>query len=195
MTVPASSPNIGAGAIVEGENMLTMLANHASTATFISTKLLKWLLTPEPTTSQINTIAGVWRATKGDIKLVVRAILNDGWMSAAPAKFKRPFHFLVSAMRATAPTVTATTTMNNQLRTLGQQLFFWDTPDGYPDTVEYWSGNIQPRWSFANLASTLVTQTVINTAPYGGSAATVVDKIESGFLSAARWRSPRAPRS
>jgi hypothetical protein len=78
--------------------------------------------------------------------------------------------------------VTATTTMNNQLRTLGQQLFFWETPDGYPDTVEYWSGNIQPRWSFANLASTLTLQTVISTAPYGTSAAAVVDKIESDFF-------------
>ena len=42
--------------------------------------------------------------------------------------------------------------MNNQLNKLGQQLFTWDTPDGYPDKIEYWAGNIVPRWSFAHLA-------------------------------------------
>ena len=40
--------------------------------------------------------------------------------------------------------------MNGQLDNLGQQLFAWDTPDGYPDKIEYWAGNIVPRWSFAN---------------------------------------------
>ena len=43
---------------------------------------------------------------------------------------------------------------NNQLNNLGQPLFSWDTPDGYPDKVEYWAGNIVPRWNYANVAST-----------------------------------------
>ena len=45
--------------------------------------------------------------------------------------------------------------MNNisrQVTTLGQQPFVWQTPDGYPDTVEYWAGNILTRWNFASTA-------------------------------------------
>ena len=184
VTIPASSRDVGAGAIQEGEQMIAMLASHPSTATFIATKLLKWLLTPEPSAAQISTIAGVFRATKGDIRLVVRAILNQSWVSQAPAKFKRPFHFVVSALRATQPSVTSLANINQtQLRNVGQQLFFWDTPDGYPDTVEYWSGNIQPRWSFANSFASTTSQTAIDTTPYlSGTADAAIDKIQNDFF-------------
>lgn len=183
VTIPASASSTGSAAIAEGEQMLDVLINHPSTGKFISTKLLKWLLTPEPTPTQVRTIASVWRATKGDIKLVVRAILNEGWMMTAPRKFKRPFHFLVSTIRATQATVTSLANMNGQVRTLGQQLFFYETPDGYPDTTEFWSGNMPPRWSFANTLVGLTTQTVVDTAPYlAGTTAAAIDKIQTDFF-------------
>ncbi len=73
--------------------------------------------------------------------------------------------------------------MNNQVRTLGQQLFFFETPDGYPDTTEFWSGNMPPRWTFANTLANATSQTVIDTAPYlGGSTAAAIDKIERDFF-------------
>src|SRR5581483_1570759 len=112
VAIPAGSPSLGADGIKEGEQIIDFLCNHPSTATFISTKLLKWLLTPEPTQSQINTIAGVFRATGGDLKLVVRAILNQGWVTAAPVKFKRPFHYLVSALRGSNAVITNTAAIN-----------------------------------------------------------------------------------
>jgi uncharacterized protein (DUF1800 family) len=183
VTIPAAAPSTGSAAIAEGEQMLDVLINHPSTGKFISTKLLKWFLTPEPTATQVRAISAVWRATRGDIKLVVRAILNEGWMMTAPRKFKRPFHYLVSALRATQPTVTSLATMNSQVRTLGQQLFFYETPDGYPDTTEYWSGNMPPRWSFANTLVGLTNQTVIDTAPYlAGSQAGAIDRIQADFF-------------
>jgi uncharacterized protein (DUF1800 family) len=183
VTIPAAATSTGSAAIAEGEQMLDLLINHPSTGKFISTKLLKWLLTPEPTASQVRTISNVWRVTKGDIKLVVRAILNEGWMMTAPRKFKRPFHFLVSTLRATQPNVTSLAQMNSQVRTMGQQLFFYETPDGYPDTAEYWSGNIPPRWNFANTLVGLTTQTVVDTAPYlAGSQAAAIDRIQNDFF-------------
>jgi uncharacterized protein (DUF1800 family) len=185
VTIPAGSPSLGQAGMLEGEQMIAMLAAHPSTATFIATKLLKWLLTPEPTASQISTIAGVWRATRGDIKLVVRAILNQSWVSTAPAKFKRPYHFLVSAIRATQPSVTSMSSMNSQLSKVGQQLFMWDTPDGYPDTVEYWNGNIVPRWAFGTTLANSNSQTTlaVNTAPYlAGTADAAIDLIQTQFF-------------
>jgi uncharacterized protein (DUF1800 family) len=183
VTIPAAPTSTGSAAINEGEQMLDVLINHKSTATFIATKLLKWLLTPEPSSAQIRAVASVFRATKGDIRLTVRAVLNDAWISAAPLKFKRPFHYLVSALRATQPTVTSLATMNNQVRVLGQQLFFFETPDGYPDSLEYWSGNMPPRWTFANTLAGLASQTVVATAPYlATSTVAAVDKIQSDFF-------------
>ena len=100
--------------------------------------------------AQIATIASVYRATGGDIKAMIRAILNDAWLPTAPMKFKRPFHYpRVRRLRSTNPTVDHDdASFNGQLNNLGQQLFAWETPDGYPDKIEYWSGNIVPRWSY-----------------------------------------------
>jgi uncharacterized protein (DUF1800 family) len=155
VTIPAGSPSLGQDGVKEGETIIDVLLNHPSTAKFIATKMLKWLLTPNPSDAQIQTISAVYRATKGDIKSMVRAILNDEWVTNSPLKLKRPFHYLVSSLRGAAPNVNTITTMSNQLTALGQPLFAWDTPDGYPDKAEYWAGNILPRWNFAVTASNM----------------------------------------
>jgi len=184
VTIPASPTSTGAAAIAEGEQIIDMLCNHPNTATFISTKLLKWLLTPEPTAQQIATVSGVFRATKGDIKLVVRAILNSGWVATAPLKFKRPFHYLVSAIRSSNAVVANTTTMIGQLNNLGQPLFQWETPDGFPDLFEFWSGNLMTRWQFASTASSLRTgQIIVDSAPYlTGTTDAAIDLMNTNFF-------------
>jgi uncharacterized protein (DUF1800 family) len=185
VTIPAGSPSLGAAGVQEGETIMAMLANHPSTMQFIATKLLQWLLTPEPTAEQVTAIADVYAATGGDIALMVRAILNEGWMSTAPAKFKRPFHFLVSSLRAANPAVASVTALNGQLSFLGQGLFFWQTPDGYPDTVDYWSGNIVPRWEYANTLANYRTAATVNlsTVPYlAGTTDAAISLIQANFF-------------
>jgi uncharacterized protein (DUF1800 family) len=175
----------GAAGINEGEQVLNILADHSSTARFIATKMLKWLLDPNPTDAQVTTVASVYKATGGDIKSMIRVILNDTWLPAAPMKLKRPFHFLASALRSTNPAVTTMTAMNNQLNAMGHLSYIWDTPDGYPDKIEYWAGNIVPRWAFAlalaNLNST--TTIVVDTKPYlAGSADAAIEMINLNFF-------------
>ena len=185
VTIPAGSPSIGADGIKEGEQILDMLVHHPSTARFIATKMLKWLLTPTPSETQIGAIAAVYRATGGDIKAMVRAILNDSWLPAAPMKLKRPFHYLVSAMRSTNPNVASMSPLNAQLGVLGQSLFSWDTPDGYPDKIEYWAGNIVPRWSFGTTMSTYKSTTAlaVDTTQYlAGSPDAAIDLIDQNFF-------------
>ena len=185
VTIPAGSPSLGQDGIKEGEQMLDFLVSHPSTARFIATKMLKWLLTPNPTETQIAAVASAYRATNGDIKAMVRAILNETWLPASPMKLKRPFHFLVSAVRSSNATVTTATTLTNSLTTLGQQLFAWDTPDGYPDKIEYWAGNILPRWSFASTLSTLKSTTTlaVDHTPYlAGSPDAAVDLLDQNFF-------------
>jgi uncharacterized protein (DUF1800 family) len=182
---PATSSSSGTTAIAEGEQFITFLANHPNTATFVSTKLLRWLLQAEPTGSQIQVASRVWRATGGNIRLVVRAILNEGWLAVAPAKFKRPFHYLVSAMRSTAIEVASATSLPNRVNTLGQPLFFYETPDGYPDKIEYWSGNIMPRWSFSTFlaAQNSATGLRVSTAPFlTGTPDAAIDEIDARFF-------------
>lgn len=185
VTIPAGSPAQGQDGMKEGEMMLNFLASHPSTATFISTKLLRWFVTPTPSDAQIAAIASVFRATGGDIKAVVRAVLNDVWLPTAPMKFKRPFHLLVSAIRAVNPTVTTTAFFNGQINTMGHPLFQWDTPDGFPDKIEYWAGNILPRWSFAIALAGQNSGTSVQvdtTAYLAGSPDNAIDLINTNFF-------------
>jgi uncharacterized protein (DUF1800 family) len=184
VTIPAGSPSLGAAGIQEGEQIIDMLVKHPSTARFIATKLLKWFVTPEPSAQQISAVASVFRVTGGDLKLVVRAVLNQGWVAAAPLKFKRPFHYLVSALRSSGATITNTIGLNGQMTLLGQPLYFWETPDGYPDLFEYWSGNLMPRWQVASTVTNFRTgNIVVNSAPYlTGTPDAAVDMLTANFF-------------
>ncbi len=180
VTIPAGAVSQGQAGLDEGMKIIDMLIAHPSTAQFISTKMIRWLLNSEPTASQIATISSVYKVTGGDITSMVRAILNDAWVAASPARYKRPYHLLISAMRVAGAAVTATAVVNTQLTSMGQPLFDWETPDGYPDSVEYWSGGIAPRWQMAtNMSNYKQTTITVDHAPFlvGGVAGTI-DQID-----------------
>jgi uncharacterized protein (DUF1800 family) len=169
----------------EGEQVLDILVNHPSTARFIATKLLRWMVTPTPSDEQVGAIAAVYRATGGDIKAMLRAMLNDTWIPQAPMKLKRPFHLTVSAIRSVNPTVFSFSPIVNQLNTLGHLIFSWDTPDGFPDKLEYWAGNILPRWQFGTAISNLnsTSTLAVDVSAYtAGSPANAVDLINQSFF-------------
>jgi Protein of unknown function (DUF1800) len=124
--------------------------------------------------------------TKGDIPSMIRVILTEANLTSAPPKYKRPFHFAVSAVRALGPTVTSTGVMRNLIDNMGHSLFNWDTPDGYPDKMEFWSGLVLARW---NAATSLVGQTGasfnFNVTPFVGTTAEtgadlIVDRLFGG---------------
>ncbi len=180
--IAAGSPSLGAAGIKEGEQMINVLLDHPSTASFIATKMLRWLLSYDPDQVQITAVADAFTKTGGDIKSMIRASLNSAWLRDAPMKLKRPFHLIVSALRTTSPTVTGVSAMNNQLSLTGQQLFEWETPDGYPDKVEYWAGNLMTRWNFANSYAALSAgEVIVDAASFmkGNTAATTVAAINT----------------
>jgi uncharacterized protein (DUF1800 family) len=168
--------------IKEGEQVLDMLAAHPSTAQFVARKILRHLLWYTPTQAMVDRVAAVYTQTGGDIKAMVRQTLSFEYLSQAPAKLKRPFHFVASALRAANPGVVASVSAANRLLTgLGQPLFMWLTPDGYPDQVEYWAGNILPRWNAATTISNFnsATEIAVDVTPLTrlGSADAVVSAI------------------
>jgi hypothetical protein len=67
---------------------------------------------------------------------------------------KRPFHYIVSALRALNAEIASDPTANgssvrNRLSDNGHEPFHWFTPDGYPDALEAWGEALLPRWNFA----------------------------------------------
>jgi len=164
---PAQPPSVGVAAIAEGEQLLTFLVTHPSTAKFIATKMTRWMLAYEPPAAVVDAVAAEYTRTGGDIKAMLRKILTPANLMAAPAKFKRPNHLIVSSTRSLKPT------LNNQARLafnyalyLGMPYFQWDDPDGYPDRVDFWAGTILLRWNYANYLATNTNDARVDLTPF-----------------------------
>ncbi|HEY7566445.1 MAG TPA: DUF1800 domain-containing protein [Gemmatimonadaceae bacterium] len=152
---PAQDRSVGVAAIAEGEQLLTFLVTHPSTAKFIATKMTRWMLQYDPPAAVVNAVAAEYTRTGGDIKAMLRKILTPANLMAAPAKFKRPNHLILSTVRSLKPNLTNQARLSsNYALYLGMPYFQWDDPDGYPDRIDFWAGTILLRWNYANYIAT-----------------------------------------
>jgi len=91
------------GGELDGMQVIDILARHPSTATFISTKLVRRFVSDEPPPALVERAAGTFRRTDGDIRAVLTTIFSspEFWSAEAyRAKVKTPFDVVVSAARA-----------------------------------------------------------------------------------------------
>ncbi len=154
------------GGIRDGERILEILSGHQRTAKFVSRKLLRHFLTEDPPQALVDRIAAVYMATQGDIKSMLRAILDQKTVRRyATPKFKRPYHFMVSSLRATRAQVPYVFSLWwYYMEKSGQTPFFWPAPNGYPDAYRNWVGNLQPRWMLVqDLVQSWVWQVTVDT--------------------------------
>jgi uncharacterized protein (DUF1800 family) len=177
-------PIAAGGGFNDGLNVLNILANHPSCARFVSTKLLRWLLNYNPSPALVADIAGEFTRTGGDIKALVRRILHYDNVLWAPPIFKRPFHYIVSALRVMNANITSLNTVRQTyLAGTGHTPYAWGPPDGYPQEFEYWGGLPLPRWNFAfQLANNSVSGATVDvTALLAGatSAVQIADRIDT----------------
>ncbi len=138
----------------EGEQLLALLAAHRGTADFVSWKLCRWLVRDDPPEDTVRRVAAAFRKSKGDLPSVYRAIVRDpGFFAPASyrAKFKRPFEFVVSALRATAADVKQVGPLLKALEAMNEDLYRCKDPTGYYDQAEAWldPGAFAVRWKFA----------------------------------------------
>jgi uncharacterized protein (DUF1800 family) len=137
--------------IQDGEMVLDILAQHPSTARFISKKLARRFVSDNPSDALIAQLASVFMETGGDSVSLLRAILDSDEFWNAPPKFKRPFDYTMSLLRALDMQVTNTQQFGRfligMLEGLGQIPFMWAAPNGYPDIGAYWMNNLLPRWN------------------------------------------------
>jgi uncharacterized protein (DUF1800 family) len=64
-------------------------------------------------------------------------------------RFKRPFHYVASALRATGAETDGGKALQEYLLRMGHAPFQYPTPDGYPMEAEPWYGTMLWRWHFA----------------------------------------------
>jgi hypothetical protein len=137
-----------------GEKDLTRLVEivcaHPNTPRFLATKLCRRFVSASPPESLIRRVASEFSKTQGDIKSVLRTLLNsDEFLASRGQLLKRPFKFMVSAMRAIAADTSADKGVLEPLQRMGHGLFQYPTPDGYPDEELPWMGTLMWRWNFA----------------------------------------------
>lgn len=133
----------------DGEDVLDLLAAHPDTARFIAYKMARFFLGYEPKRSVVRKAAKKYLATDGNIRAMARVILSQKNVRRASPKLKRPFHLMVSALRATGAQIDDAGFLFAQLEIAGHLPFAWSAPNGYPDDPTYWSGFILPRWNYA----------------------------------------------
>ena len=139
----------------EGDRILAALIRHKGTARHLSFKLCRFLVHDNPPAELVDRIAAVWTKSKGDLPTVYRAIVADAEFFAPRnyrAKFKRPFEFVVSALRATHAEIRHVQGIHRALAAMSENLYTCKDPTGYYDQAEAWQdpGAFAVRWKFAN---------------------------------------------
>jgi uncharacterized protein (DUF1800 family) len=143
----------------DGEMVLDILANHPNTAKFISTKMVRRFVSDNPPPSLVDRVAGVYQKTGGDIREMLRAIFTSqefNSQEAYRAKIKSPFELAVSAIRALGGETANTQQVAQFISRMGQPLYRYQTPTGFPDRAEQWvnTGSLLERLNFGIALST-----------------------------------------
>ncbi len=164
---------INEGGIKDGEKAIEILVNQPATAKYIARKLAVKFVSDNPSEALIDRTAKAFHDSRGDIKTTLRAMFADKEFFAPEnyrAKIKTPFEVLVSAIR----TVGADTNggqIQAMLQKMGEPLYGYQAPTGYPDTAEDWvnTGALLERLNFAvALASNRIPGTKVNLKPFEG---------------------------
>lgn len=137
--------------IDEGERVLDILAAHPATAKRLAFKLCRRFIADEPPDSAVEAAAKTYSETGGDIREVVRTIINSPEFASAPPKFKRSFEYLISLFRALGVEFSSPVRSNviNALVRMEHLPFNWPQPNGYSDIGRDWIGNMMARWTVA----------------------------------------------
>ena len=141
------------GAYEEGLELLKMLANHTSTAKFISRKLAVRFVNDNPSETLIEKMAETFKQKDGDISaILIRMVSSPEFWSAEAIrqKTKSPFELAISAVRGLNADVSQPFQLNNWISRMGQKMYFYQAPTGFPDKGQYWinTGSLLNRMNF-----------------------------------------------
>jgi hypothetical protein len=163
---------VNEGGVNDGLKVIDILAHHPSTAKFIAKKLAVKFVNDNPSEALVNRVADAFTKSNGDIKTTLRALFTDPEFYAPEnyrAKIKTPFEVVVSGIR-TIGADTNGMAIQQMLAKMGEQLYNWQAPTGYPDTAEDWvnTGALLERMNFAvALASNRIPGTKADLAKLG----------------------------
>lgn len=185
VTTGASGPQ----GMTEGVQLLEYLARHPATAHHIATKLIKRFVDDAAPVDLVASSARVYLDADTAIAPVLQHIYaSDAFWSSSRSKLRRPYDFLMAALRATGAEIDpsphdggARNGLDDLLTSLGQRLFDAAAPIGYPEAHSGWLGaGLLPRWYAAGRLARdeIVGITIDRSSLLGSTPATVGDLVD-----------------
>jgi uncharacterized protein (DUF1800 family) len=180
---------INAGGMNDGLQVIDVLVKHPSTAKFIARKLAVKFVSDNPSDALVSRVAEAFQKSNGDIKTTLRALFTAPEFFAPEnyrAKIKTPFEVVVSSIRTLGADTNASPQLQGLLAKMGEPLYGYQAPTGYPDTAEDWvnTGALLERLNFGlALASNRIPGTRVDLTKYVGKDADDKEKVMNTFIS------------
>jgi uncharacterized protein (DUF1800 family) len=121
--------------------VLLDLAASPATAKHLSTKLARHFAGDDPPAALVDRLTKAYLASGGDLATVYRALIDspEAW-APQPAKFKNPWDWSVSALRAIGFRELEPQMAAGVLKQLGQPTWQPGSPAGWDDIAASWAG-------------------------------------------------------
>jgi uncharacterized protein (DUF1800 family) len=139
--------------IKDGHDVLDVLCRHPGTARFVARRLCRRLISDFPPESVVQAAANTFLANldaPDQLKQVTRTILlSPEFRTTWGQKIKRPLEYVAGILRAAAAAFDPKDNNFGWLYSnMGQELFGWHPPNGYPDFRNAWSSTMPmlQRW-------------------------------------------------
>jgi uncharacterized protein (DUF1800 family) len=125
----------------QAKAILFDLAASPATAKHLATKLARHFAGDDPPPALVDHLSRTYLASGGDLPTVYRALIEspEPW-APQPLKFKNPWEWSVSAMRAVGTRELEPTAAAGVLRQLGQPTWQPGSPAGWDDIAASWAG-------------------------------------------------------
>lgn len=125
----------------QAQAVLSDLAVHPATATHIATKLARHFAGDTPPPALVSRMQAAFLRSGGDLPSVYRVLIDspEAWVTQNP-KFKTPWEWSISSMRALGMKTVEPLMMTGLLNQLGQPTWKPGSPAGYDDIAASWAG-------------------------------------------------------
>lgn len=124
----------------QGAAILEFVASHPSTAKNIATKLARHFAGDNPPQTLIDKLKQSFISSNGDLKSIYLTLINapECWANDN-VKFKTPWEWLVSSLRAMGINDTSRIDTPTVLENLGQAMWQPKSPKGFDDIEDAWA--------------------------------------------------------
>ncbi|HEU0118172.1 MAG TPA: DUF1800 domain-containing protein [Alphaproteobacteria bacterium] len=130
------------GGTEEITGVLDMLAKNPATAHHIAFELAQYFVADDPPKALVDKMTASYVASDGDITSVLRTLFNSQEFydpQYAQKKFKPPFRYVVSTLRAAGVLPPGDTKLlQAAMNQMGEPLYRCVTPNGYSNTNDQW---------------------------------------------------------